>query len=275
MGILDKFSYGIQGEEASPRLVLLHGLLGSGANWRKITSQLKSDFQILSFDQRGHGRSFSPESGYSPDDYAGDLLEILDELGWQKIHLLGHSMGGRNALAFAASYPERLSSLILEDIGVTPNLAGAKKIKKLLALVPRPFASKREARNFLLNEFPALIPENVNGKVLGNYFYTNIEEKPDGTADWRFFLPGVLDSLHSGREWDGWGCWSSLKVPSLLIRGQSSEDLTRDEFSKMLEANPRGQGVEITDAGHWVHFDQPDSFIKSLKKFYKGAHILT
>ena len=69
---LQNFKYELAGQEGQPKLVFLHGVMGSGANWRKITSLLQDRFQILTFDQRGHGRSFKPKSGYAPEDYAGN-----------------------------------------------------------------------------------------------------------------------------------------------------------------------------------------------------------
>jgi len=85
MSYLDNFNFQLVGKELGPKLVFLHGLMGSGANWRKIVKEFSDQFQVLTFDQRGHGRSFQPENAYSPKDYSEDLLKILKELGWDKI----------------------------------------------------------------------------------------------------------------------------------------------------------------------------------------------
>src|SRR5690606_32763910 len=108
---------------------------------------------ILTYDQRGHGRSFKPESGYSPEDYANDLEKILNELGWERIHLVGHSMGGRNALSFASRFPQRVISLVIEDISPESNPGDVARYEKLLNRVPTPFQSKKDAKDFLLNDF--------------------------------------------------------------------------------------------------------------------------
>ena len=134
MSHLENFHYQVLGASSAPKLVFLHGLLGSGNNWRKITAQFQDRFQILIYDQRGHGRSFQPDTGYAPEDYAQDLTKILDELNWAKINLVGHSMGGRNALAFSTMNPERLNSLVIEDIGPTSGKDSVDKIERLLNL---------------------------------------------------------------------------------------------------------------------------------------------
>src|SRR5436305_14748609 len=109
---LDNFHYQITGvTEASggeaPKLVFLHGVMGYSANWRRIARAFEHTHHVLVYDQRGHGRSFQPPTGYAPEDYASDLEKILDELGWGAIQLVGHSMGGRAALHFAYESPDR------------------------------------------------------------------------------------------------------------------------------------------------------------------------
>ena len=272
MAYLENFHYQILGNDQKPKLVFLHGLLGSGNNWRKITTSLKDDYHMLIFDQRGHGRSFQPEYGYAPEDYAGDLHKILEELGWNRIHLVGHSMGGRNALAYAHRYPETLISLTIEDIGPTSDRDNVDKIERLLGLVPTPFTGRNEAREFFENDFPKRLMGNERATTLANYFYTNIAEQPDGSFSWRFSLDGVLKSLAEGRAKDRWDEVEQLKGPVLWIRGEHSEDLTREVFDQVLKRNPKIQGVEVKDSGHWVHFDQVEEFTQILSDFLSKAN---
>lgn len=259
MNFLNQFHYQIYGDSNSPKLVFLHGLMGFGANWRKIVSGLEDQFNILTFDQRGHGRSIKPETGYAPENYADDLLHILNELRWEKIHLVGHSMGGRNALNFASRFPRRVISLVIEDISPESKISDVERYEKLLGRVPTPFPNKKAAKDFLLNDF--------GDPVLGNYFYSNLVENDEGVVDWRFSKTGILDSVRMGRQVDRWEEWRSLKMPTLLVRGEKSQDLPADIYECMLKENPNVQGVVIEGAGHWVHFDQPEAFLKNLKTF--------
>jgi len=265
---LNQFHHQILGNPSGPKLVFLHGLLGSAANWRKVTSLMEGDYHILVFDQRGHGRSFQPESGYAPEDYALDLKEILDQLGWERVLLVGHSMGGRNAIAFAHQWPHRVIGLVIEDIGPDSAEEGMARIEKLLSLVPTPFTSRAAAKKFLLEEYPKLIPWNSDPMTLARFFYSNIEEKDDGTADWRFHMPGILASLHEGRVKERWAEWKSLNMPILVIRGERSTDLSRSTFERMLNENPGVRGVEIPGVGHWIHFADTERFAAELKNFF-------
>ncbi|MEZ4872917.1 MAG: alpha/beta hydrolase [Bdellovibrionales bacterium] len=272
MSYLENFHHQILGEANENKLVFLHGLMGSAANWRAITPSFVEDFQILTFDQRGHGRSFQPDGPYTPEAYAEDLLRILDELQWGPIYLVGHSMGGRNALNFAFRYPERVVKLVIEDIGPSIQQANADKIAHLLSLVPTPFKNKTEAREFFQSgQFEAQLPNNPNAKALGQYFYSNIHEKADGTADWRFSKSAIMESVKAGHIKDRWSEVAQLKVPTLVIRGEHSEDLPKSDYERYSRENSLIQTVEITNSGHWVHFDQRERFVECLKGFFSGT----
>ncbi len=264
---LSQFNYHVSGQPDKPKLVFLHGLMGGANNWKRITQDLEGEYHILVFDQRGHGKSFKPHYGYSPRDYSEDLMKILKELGWSKVGLIGHSMGGRNALEFAGMYPQLLWSLILEDIGPEINKEAALRIRSWIEAVPTPFASKKEARDFFNGPFRSLVSTSEKPEMLAEFFYWNMEEKSESVVDWRFFKPGILASLQEGRDHERWRLLRELKIPTLVVRGDRSEDLTHEIFTKMQTMSPLIQGVEIPDSGHWIHFEQPQAFTKALKDF--------
>jgi pimeloyl-ACP methyl ester carboxylesterase len=258
MRVLDRFFHKITGPEDGPRLVFLHGLMGYWANWRGVISAFENRYRILAYDQRGHGRSLQPMTGYAPEDYAGDLRKILDELGWDKISLVGHSMGGRNAMVFASQFPQRINKLVIEDIGPDSNPGDVEYFENLLGRVPTPFTDKVKAKEFLYTEF---------NPQLGAYLYSNIEEKPDGRFDWRFSKDAILETVQVARRHNYWREYKSLTMPTLLIRGELSQELSREEYLKCLQENKNVQGVEIKGASHWVHSDKHAEFIETLKIF--------
>lgn len=332
MKYLENFNYLLLGQptEKAP-LVFLHGLMGYALNWKRIADAFKGTRQVLIYDQRGHGKSFQPEEGYAPEDYANDLMLILEELNWKIIDLIGHSMGGRNALNFASRFGYYVRKLVIEDIGPVVEEGSAERIKRLIELVPVPFVSKLEAKNFFMNQFPRLVPDNHQAKTLGQYFYSNLVEKelppkllgtefenrveeksgklgdgvpfyedhkddPDdrsfgdgaqylssnlgikkvGTeptngvqkiVTWRFNKSSIINSLYEGRFKDRWEEWEQLSMPTLIIRGEKSIDLPSSTYKEMLRRNPLSEGKEVLGAGHWVHFDQPEAFIKLLREF--------
>ncbi|MCB0414979.1 MAG: alpha/beta hydrolase [Bdellovibrionales bacterium] len=265
MNFLHNFNYKIIGEDHLPKLVFLHGIMGSGNNWLKVTPSFK-DFQVLIFDQRGHGRSFKPISGYSPEDFSQDLALILEELKWDKIYLVGHSMGGRNALAFAQNNAQHLSGLVIEDIGPGPKEWSNSKIKTFLDTIPAPFKSKETAKSYFENEFLEEFKSNPQVKALSQYFYMNIESKEGEIADWRFSKSGILEALEKGRNSNFWPLLKKLP-PTLWVRGEFSEDLSRETLNKIKEFNSEIEVVEVLQAGHWVHSDNTQGFVDVLRKF--------
>lgn len=266
---LSEFHYQIYGNAQRPKIVFLHGLMGFLNNWRKIIHYFENDYQCLSFDQRGHGRSIKPEQGYSPADYAEDLLNILDELGWQKIILVGHSMGGRNALSFTVSHPSRVEKLVVEDIAPSDqNPEGWRYFERLLGVVPTPFKSRAEAREFFQNELKTRLSPKENADMLSAYFYANMEDKADGTVSWRFSPEAILETAKAARSQDRWEEVKKISVPTLWIRGGNSLTLLREDYEKILSMNSLIQGVEIPDSGHWVHAEQPVAFVDALKNFF-------
>ncbi|MCE3010677.1 MAG: alpha/beta hydrolase [Proteobacteria bacterium] len=264
---LSQFNYQLYGPEQGRKWVFLHGLMGYGLNWRKIATSLASTERVLTFDQRGHGQSLKPLTGYAPEDYADDLALILEELGWTQVILVGHSMGGRNAIMFAHKFPEKVERLVIEDIGPDSRPDAPEYYRTLLGLVPTPFKNKLRAKEFFMNEFPVLARNYDQPQTLGSYFYSNIIERADGTADWRFSKEAMIMTVVQGRAQDHWKELRALPMPTLVIRGENSKDLTREVFQRMALSNPMIQGKEVAQSGHWVHYDQPEVFIKLLKEF--------
>ncbi len=258
------------GTNTQQRIVFLHGLMAFSANWRKIANKLENQYQCLIYDQRGHGRSFKPESDYSLEDYAEDLHKIANDLGWENFHLVGHSLGGRVAMAFAHKYPDKVKTLTIEDMGAGIFVDSYKYYERMLNIVPTPFTSKENVKVFFENDFLKHFTPSENPKVLLTFLQANIEEKESGVYDWKFSKQGIIETAKESHKTDRWLEVSSFKMPVLLVRGEKSHVLGREEFQKMMKINPQIRGVEIKGAGHWVHYEKYEEFTQELLKFLQG-----
>lgn len=255
--------YQIFGEDSSSKLVFLHGIMGQGRNWMSIAKKFSAEFQCLIYDQRGHGQSIQPETGYQLDDYVEDLRQLLEHLRWQKVKLVGHSMGGRVALVFADRYPEIVEDLVIVDIGPSSDWASMEPILTKMEFPPTPFPTREAARAFMENEFLSRFPN----KMVMEFFYSNLVER-NGQYDWIFSKKAIRQSLETARYRDYWAEFKNLKMPTLFIRGEKSTDLTHEDFAKVLAANPHIQGVEVAGAGHWVHAEKPLETIRIIDEFF-------
>lgn len=275
--VLSKFHHQISGNVSGPKLVFLHGVMGFSLNWRRIIKAFEADYHCLVYDQRGHGRSFQPAVGYNSETLAADLEQIIDELGWKEINLVGHSMGGRASFYFAAQNPERVTRLVIEDIGpsAVSTGTGTTFIEKMLDVVPVPFPSKRDARTWFDTEFPRIFANHRKKEQLAEYLYANLKEDEQGQAVWRFYAPGIRETVISSRLHARWEDIQALTMPTLVMRGEFSEDLPNDVYERMLSTNANLQGVVFKGAGHWIHADMPDEFISVLRQFLNAENVPT
>lgn len=273
---VDQFFTQITGPEAAPRLVFLHGVMGQSANWRRVAKHFEDRYRVLVYDSRGHGRSVhadlvsNPEA-YSPEGLAEDLRLILNDLGWDRATLVGHSMGGRVAYTFAARYPERVEKLVIVDIG--PNLSpiGASTVMRLIEEIPVPFPNKRAAKDWFDHQFPVVFSDLSNAQALAAWLYANITENSAREAVWRFDSEGVRQAVLAGRNRERWEEIEALRVPTLVIRGERSSDLPQDVYSRMIQTSSWIQGAVIPGAGHWVHSEKFEEFVAELDRFLAAS----
>lgn len=257
--------YRVLGEPGkAPPAVLLHGLMGFSANWGRIWPNLVTEREVLVFDQRGHGRSAKPKHGYSPDAYAGDVIALLDHLGWKSCHIVGHSMGGRVALHFAKLYPGRTLSLTMEDSGAEDNPKRVQWIKGLLAGIPTPFPDRDSAKKFFAESFR-------DDPLTGSFLHANLETRDDGSQDWRFYAPAMIETVERGRATDAMAEFASLSCPTLLVRGERSQEFPAPEAERMAACRAGVELITIPDAGHFVHAEKPAEFTDALRSFLARA----
>ncbi len=256
---LQNFHHIVAGPEGAPWLIFLHGLLGTARNWAVVAPAFENDFRTLVLDQRGHGKSFKPATGYAPSDFAEDLAGIFKELGISSASIVGHSMGGRNALKFTSLYHEKVTKLVLEDIGPESTYENGIGLIEKIRGVPVPFSDKRLAKEYLLGPF--------NDPQLGNFLYTHIVDGGSGQWNWDFPISMVEEIISKGRAKNQWDEIKSLRCPTLVLRGEKSQELRRGEFEEMMRANSNIQGIEIPGAGHWIHFENSKRFIQVVREF--------
>jgi esterase len=269
MCVEDRIYHQLYGPESGyqGRLVFIHGLMGAGQNWRKIVHYFEKTHQCLVYDQRGHGRSFKPEKGYSPDDYANDLFELASAKNWETFVVVGHSMGGRTAFQFASKYPKMVEKLVIEDIGPEQQDGAEKYYEKMLSVVPDRFVSREDAKKFFNGEFQKKAQTRDKIDVIAQFLYTNIIDFEDGSAAFRFRKQNIIDTVRLGRSASLWEEIKNLTMPVLWMRGENSQELSQENFERVLSLNPNITGTVIPRAGHWVHVEQPAKFCEELKAF--------
>lgn len=241
--------------EKLPPLVILHGLFGQSDNWTSIARAISSNVCVILIDQRNHGQSpHSAEMNYTT--MAADVKKTLDEVGINRIHMLGHSMGGKTAMWFAYHYPEYLESLIIADIApryYPPHhqsiIEGLKKLD-LSAIQSR-------------NEADEHLSEHIPEFGVRQFLLKNLNRKDDGTFEWRFNLIGIAEKIEEvGKAFE-----HNISVKkTLFLRGAKSRYINEDDEKMIKKQFPSSVIQTIPNAGHWLHAEQPELFLEALKK---------
>ncbi|WP_454688535.1 alpha/beta fold hydrolase [Achromobacter aloeverae] len=264
-----RFHYVEWGRADAPAIVMLHGLRSYAMTFEPLAGRLSDRFRIIALDQRGRGLTdWDPERNYYTDQYVSDLAALADALGLRRFHLLGHSLGGINALAYARDRQDRLLSLVIEDYGpgAEKNGAGQERIRRELARTPMRFPGWSEARAFWRGARP-----DISEQALQSRLVHSLKEEGDAIV-WRHDQEGIAAARLApapGRAVpDFWPAVAALACPTLLIRGARSDYLSSDIAARMVRENPRIVLREIERAGHYVHDDNAPDFERAVQGFY-------
>lgn len=248
------------GEPGRPALCFLHG--GSAhAHWfDSVVPAFTDRYHIVSLDQRGHGGSqWAGTPAYATEDFAGDLLGVIDTMGWARVTLIGHSMGGHNAMAFSAWHPRRVERLVVVDS--RPSIP-ADRLQNMHRRGDRG-PMRHETIESALRSFRLLPRETVaDPRLLEHLARQGIVER-EGRFVYRF------DPACNGqrRPTDGWALLERITAPTLLVRGEHSPILPRDMAADMLARLPRARLVEIPGTYHHLVLDAPGAFATALDTF--------
>jgi pimeloyl-ACP methyl ester carboxylesterase len=234
-------------------LVLLHGLFGSADNWGTVAKHFAQHYQVISIDLRNHGRSpHSDSQTYA--EMADDLLETFDALGMDRVHLLGHSLGGKVAMQFATQYPAKVSKLIVVDMAMRayPDRY-TQLMNHMLAVDLSQMASRNEVDNALKDVIPHL--------RVRQFLLTNLV-KNEAQLQWRINLLALKQNYAT--------LIAAVAVhfdqPTLFIRGERSDYVQAHDITELQQHFPKAQFLTLpTD--HWVHAEQPQLFIEALAAF--------
>jgi 2-succinyl-6-hydroxy-2,4-cyclohexadiene-1-carboxylate synthase len=251
-----------------PAVMLLHGFTGSGSSMSEVSLALARDFEVITPDLPGHGRSIAADDGpvHSFDACLDRLAATLDQAGHARAHWIGYSMGARLALAFAVRFPERVESLLLigarAGIDNASERAGRRRADEALADRIETYGIEAFVDEWLAQ------PLFVSQQRLGREFVAaqrrrRMDNDPRSlAASLRGLGPGAQPPLFDELP--------RLDVPVLLVAGALDHAFVahaRDLERRLPDAEVR----EIADAGHAVHLEQPAAFVGVAREFLGRA----
>ena len=249
------------GNTDRPTILMLHGISQQAHSWDFISLPLSVDYRVIALDQRGHGDSdWSPNGNYSTDIYVGDIEGFVGAMGLKNFHLMGHSMGGRNSLAWASGRPGVLKSLTIVDTGPETQRRGQNRIQQF-----------RELPDELdtLDEFASRVMEYTGRnreQTMGALKYS-IRQRQDGKWNWKYDKAMRVSGFRAptwtpDQLWDG---WRKIDCPALVVRGARSDIFADETMVRMAEEHPDCTTVTVENAGHLVQGDNPPDFLAAVR----------
>jgi len=262
-----KLHYLRWGDPEGIPVVMLHGLRAYAQTWGPLANELGSQFCVYALDQRGRGDSdWGKVEDYCTEVYVSDLKAMVDALSLDSFILVGHSLGGTNALEFCRLYPERVRAMVIEDIGPGSSNqgAGAERIRREMRNTPLSFENWSKAEAFWRNSRPNLSAAGIRARL-----QFSMKEDKNGRVVWKHDQLGIAEARLTITPIDLWPAVKQVQCPTLLVRGGSSDFLPASTVQDIVQINPCFESIEVPDASHYVHDDQPVLFNSSVGNFIR------
>lgn len=249
------------GGEGKPPVVILHGLLGSSRNWTAAGGDLAEHFQVFALDLRNHGDS-PHASGHTYELMAQDVLGWLDEQGLQRVHLIGHSMGGKVAMRLACRHADRVSALVVVDIAPRPKAPKHKdELQALRALPLHELSSRAEADQMLAAHVPSW--------GMRQFLLTNLVRREEGGFGWLANLPVLAREINrTGEAPIGEGDRFEGRVRWVV--GGKSDFVCAADHGAIRRHFPQAQIEIFRGSGHNPHVEERARFSERVGQFLRA-----
>jgi esterase len=259
------------GKPEAPPIVCVHGYTSSAQAFNALARHLQERYRILALDVRGHGESaWSPTGAYRYADQASDLAAFARQVGLDKFALIGTSMGGVIAMAYAAEHADRLRGLVINDIGPDPE-DGSGRITQMVGSRPDEFAMLEEdAITYRAAASPITAARSLEDQrelALGV-----MRRRADGQWVWKMDPVYIRQRVEHGppQRPPLWSALHALGCPTLVVWGTESDVLSEAQARRMVDALPRGELMRVPGIGHAPTLVEPvvlaalDRFLGSL-----------
>ncbi len=243
-----------------PAVAMCHGLFGQGRNWNRIAKAIAADpgRRCILLDMPNHGRSPWVEEF----DYLGAADHVAEDLAADgPLSLVGHSMGGKIAMLIALRHPHLVERLVVVDISPV-DYAGLSQFDGFVTAMRGLDLDGLDDRRSAERALEVAVPD----KVIRGFLLQNLR-RSEGRWGWQM----NLDALGSGL--DALGGWPEVEAgyegPVLWVGGQNSPYIKPEYGEAMRALFPRVRQATVKNAGHWVHSEQPETFVALLRNFLR------
>jgi pimeloyl-ACP methyl ester carboxylesterase len=264
--------------EAGPRVVFVHGLFGQGKNWTTIARGLADRHRVTLLDLPNHGHSpWTDRVDYL--DMAELVAAELEKLG-EPVTLVGHSMGGKVAMQLALRRPELLRALVVVDVAPVdyPESGGrtddldeesspfADYIAAMRTIDLETLQTRDDADHALRGAVPS--------RMVRSFLLQSLQREGTHGWRWRLNLPALARDLGQLRSFPEPPPGATFEGPVLWVAGANSHYVLPRDRERMDALFPATRLVRIKNAGHWVHSEQPEVFLETVRRFLDAVEAL-
>ena len=248
--------HAIQAGEGPP-VVILHGLFGAARNFGAIQRATAQQFHVIALDMRNHGDS-PHEDGMRYPDLAKDVQQTLRNLGITRAAVIGHSMGGKAAMALALQSPDLVGRLLVCDIAPVSYQHGNTAFTTAMQAIPlTPALTRRDA--------DTVLAATIQDETLRPFLLQNLRLGP--RPHWRIGLDEIAAAIP---DLEGWTqVPGRYDGPALFVTGVNSGYVSAEHQPVIRDLFPNARFVAIKNAGHWVHADNPAGFLSVVEAFLR------
>lgn len=273
-----KLNYVDWGNPDAPPLVLVHGGRDHARSWDWTAEALRQDWHVTAIDHRGHGDSeWVSDGNYAVSDMVYDLAQHIHQLGRGPVTIVSHSMGGNVALRYAGTFPDMVRKIVaIEGLGPSPKRAAEmrstpyparmaewiEKKRKAAGRAPRKYDSIEAAFARMIEENSYLTKEQARHLTIHG-----INRNEDGTFSWKFDPHLNVWPIEDVADEFVQQTWAAITAPTLLLYGTESWASNPVGDGRLTHFTNDPQVIEFEKAGHWLHHDQFDRFMATLREF--------
>jgi len=270
-----RMAYVEWGDPGNPKvLVCVHGLTRTGRDFDCLARALADEYRVVCPDVAGRGLSdpFADPALYAVPQYAQDMATLLARLDVETVDWLGTSMGGLIGMALAAQRNSPIRRLILNDVGPAVSAPALKRIGAYLASAPDRFADFGAVVAYVRATYGAFGPHTeAQWRELARNTV-----RPDGQGGWAcHYDRGIVTAFGQaaaaldGRDMELWPLYDAIRCPTLAIRGELSDLLTRETLAAMAERGPQAKTAEVPGVGHAPTF-MHDAQVALVREFLRS-----
>jgi len=251
------------GNAGKPPLILLHGIGRVARGFDHLAPHFTKDYRVIAVDMRGHGDSgWHPAGAYLVEDYTSDIEALTEHLGLRNVVLWGASTGGRVAQMVAGRHPQRVSAVIVEDVGPERPAAISSRRGDRMAVEENGWATLDELVARQQHDYP-----RIAEPVLRHLVLHGSKQRADGRWVWKRD-PAILKGFIPTELWD---TVRRIQAPILYILGGVSSIVPPETQMELQRALPQSLIVTLAGLGHYPSDEKPSEFLAVVDRFLTSA----